>query len=111
MKQPQLFPRNLNLVKLPAKEELTIFLIAEDIRNRKIMKSLEKEGFDTADAGDLSKLVLGLVGIENRTDGLYTFYFNQLDEHAVEFDLSENTELHEKAFYIYKELLIWRFTG
>jgi len=110
MKQPQLFPKNLNLVKLPAKEELTIFLVAEDIRNRKISKRLEKEGFDTAYAGDLSKLVFGLLGIENRTDGLYAFYFNQLDEHAIELDLSENTALHEKAFYIYRELLIWKFT-
>jgi hypothetical protein len=100
-----LFPKDMRLIRLPAKEELIIFLISEDIRNRKIIKHLEKEGQDGAYAGDLSKLILGLVGFEDRSDQLYALYFRQLDENALDLNLSENRELHERAFKIYKNLM------
>jgi hypothetical protein len=84
---------------------MTIFLIAEDLRNRKLIQQLEKEG-SSANAGDLCKLVFGLMGGENRTDELYTFYFRQLEEHTISLDLSENIDLHETAFAIYRKLLL-----
>jgi hypothetical protein len=102
-------PKNLPLIKLPSRVELTIFLIREELKNRKFTKGLEKVGFDTSDcSSDFSSLILALAGFQNRTDELYEWYFNQSEEYSEKFDLSDWKELNEQAFNFYIDLLMER---
>jgi hypothetical protein len=100
-------PKNLPLIKLPSQVELTIFLIKEELKNRKFTKGLDKVGFDTSDcSSDFSSLILALIGFKERPDELYEWYFKLMDEFAEKIDLSDWKELNEQAFNFYIELLM-----
>lgn len=100
-------PQNLPLIKFPKKVELIIFLIKEELKNRKFSNGLDAVGFDTSmTCSDLSPLVLGLMGFDPRTDELYSWYYEMLETNLEEIDLSDMTMLFEKAFEVYVELVI-----
>ena len=101
---------NINIppAKLPTEVELILFLIKEEIKNRKFTEQLGKIGFDTTICTiDFSKIILSLVGYENIDDQLYLDYFKLIDSYIEKFDLWEiGKPLHEHAFNVYIDLMV-----
>ena len=101
------FPSTLNLTKFPPAAEMTLFLISEEMKNRRCMNKLEEAGFDTTFAAcDLSILILSLVGFNQRPDSLYDWYIELLDQSCEITDPSNTNEWKEAAFEMYSALLI-----
>ena len=101
------FPSTLNLTKFPPAAEMTLFLICEEMKNRRCMNKLEEAGFDTSfAASDLSILILSLVGFDQRPDSLYDWYIELLDQSCEISDPSKMDAWKEAAFEMYSALLI-----
>ncbi|MGD2035090.1 MAG: hypothetical protein PVF73_08555 [Bacteroidales bacterium] len=79
------------------KGELTIHLIKEELRNKKLMHSLEELGFDCSlYTLDISRVVLELAGFEERTDRLYQWYFGLIDNALDEMTFRNLYEMLDK---------------
>jgi hypothetical protein len=97
---------NLDLYKIPENEEmqLAVFLIACDLKSRKLLNGLRALGCDGCFCvPDLCDLVLALTGFDDRPNALYDRYFNLLDEHC-EKVTHKNALPIEEAVSIYKKL-------
>lgn len=99
-------PENLQLIKLPPSAEMTLFLIGEEMKNRRLINRLELAGFDTAFSGaDLSILILSLIGFDPRPDELYEWYTNVLNEACEKANPADTTEWKQAVFDFYMELV------
>jgi len=72
-------PPQLQLTKLPQSAEMPLFLISEEMKNRRQILRLEQAGFDTTFSCDLSLFILSLAGFDPRPDELYEWYTDVLD--------------------------------
>ena len=98
-------PDKLNLIKFPPQAEMTLFLISEEMKNRRCINRLDQAGFDLAYTADLSSLILSLVGFHNRSDELFEWYTQQLEEAIGAADPSDMMEWKQAAFDLYLVLL------
>jgi hypothetical protein len=62
--------------------QVTVLLIASELKTRKLINDLKTTGHNTFCMPDLSDLVLSLTGFSDRPNGLYNHYFNLLDQHC-----------------------------
>ena len=98
---------NSPLVKLPPKTDLILFLIREELKNKKFTNDLEKIGFDlTFFSSDFSRIICSLIGINNRTDEFYVWYDNKINNFCEEIDLHDGLNLTEQAFSFYVILMM-----
>ena len=95
----------LNLIKLPANAEILLFLISEEMKNRRCMSKLEAVGFDLSYTCDLSRLILTLAGFDERSDELYDWYTKLLDEACNKAQPSELEEWREAVFEFYVQIV------
>jgi len=98
---------NLDLYNLPYKEEetqVTIVLIAAELKSRKLINGLTNIGCDSCFCiPELCDLVLAMVGFNDRPDELYDYYFDLLDKYCDK--VSHENELPIKeAVSVYKSL-------
>jgi hypothetical protein len=101
---------NLDLYGIPqdAKIQLPIFLIAADLKTRKLINVFVSIGCDACFCvPDLCDLVLALVGFDDRPNQLYDFYFELLDRYC-ESVSHENDKPIKEAFEVYNALLTER---
>ncbi len=99
-------PDRLQLIKLPPAAEMTLFLIGEEMKNRRLINRLEQAGFDTAlSCADLSILILSLIGFDPRPDELYEWYTNALNEACEKTDPADVAEWKQAVFDFYLELV------
>jgi len=99
-------PDKIQLTKLPPAAEMTIFLIGEELKNRKCMNTLEQVGFDTSFfSGDLGVLILSLSGFDVRSDELYSWYTELLDTHCATFTPNDGKAWKQAALDVYLELV------
>jgi len=97
-------PANLQLCKFPPKSELMLFLICEEMKNRRHIKRLEYAGFDTTYVCDLSMLILTLAGFDARPDSLYEWYTQLLDKSCASASPEDVIAWKEAAFEMYVQL-------
>jgi hypothetical protein len=98
---------NLDLYGIPedAEIQIPVFLIAADLKNRKLTNALASIGCDNCFcASDLCDLILALTGFEDRPNELYDFYFDLLNQNC-EKVTHENDLPIKEAFGIYKDLI------
>jgi hypothetical protein len=95
----------LNLAKLPVHAEVSLYLISEEMKNRRCINRLETVGFDLTYACDLSRLILTLAGFEERSDELYDWYTQTLDEACNAADPSDVETWRENVFEFYLQLV------
>jgi len=96
------YPKNLPLIKIPQKEEFTIFLIREELKSRKLTMDLNKIGFESSICiSDFSHLIFSAIGFDNNSDVLYEWYILQLDKFCKEIDLTDDVSISEAAFNFY----------
>lgn len=101
---------NLDLFGIPedAGIQLPVFLIAADLKTRKLINALTGIGCDGSFCvPDLCDLVLAYVGFDDRPNELYDFYFDLLDRECDKVSHENDTPIRE-AYTIYNELLVKR---
>jgi hypothetical protein len=97
---------NLDLYGVPedAEVQIPVFLIATELKSRKLVNGLTSIGCDTCFCtSDLCDLVLAMVGFEDRPNELYDFYFKLLDQYCDKVTLENVLPINE-ALSIYKIL-------
>ncbi len=97
-------PTNLQLFKFPQSAEIMLFLISEEMKNRRHINRLMEVGFDATHTCDLSALILSLAGFEERTDDLYEWYTAVLDEYSERALPADVDDWKEAAFDMYLEI-------
>jgi hypothetical protein len=88
------------------KNKLIHQLIKEELRNKRLMYSLEDLGFDcSAFTLDISQTILELMCFNNRPDELYQWYFSLIDMALDEITFWNMDETLKKwSDVLYKEL-------
>jgi hypothetical protein len=88
-------------------KELIIHLIREELRNQRLMRTLEEVGCDSSFFTlNISQVILELAGFTERTDQLYEWYFGLLEKSLSETTFDNLDEMLEKwSLSIYIELL------
>jgi hypothetical protein len=88
-------------------KKLVIHLIREELRNQRLMRSLEDLGFDCLAFNlDISREILELAGFQERSDELYQWYFGLIDKALEETTYWNLDEMLDKwSAKIYIELL------
>lgn len=97
---------NLDQHNIPedADIQISVFLIASDLKTRKLVNGLVSIGCDNSfSIPELCDLVLAMVGFDARPNELYNFYFDLLDSHCKSVT-HENDPPIKQAFRIYKIL-------
>ncbi len=97
-------PDNLKLFKLPPSSEIMLFLISEEMKNRRHINGLVKVGFDSTYTCDLSSLILSLAGFDQRSDSLYEWYTALLDAHCEKVSPADVEGWKEAVFEMYVEI-------
>ena len=101
-------PKNPQLINLPPKVELTLFLIQSELKNVKFTNDLENKGID-AYAGflDFSPLISAIMGFDNNlTNEFKEWYFDRQTKLVEKIDPKNGKELLEQAFNFYADLMI-----
>jgi len=97
-------PPNLQLCKFPPSAEMLLFLISEEMKNRRQILRLEQAGFDTTFSCDLSLLILTLAGFDTRPDSLYEWYTELLDTSCEKAKPGDVVEWKEAALEMFMKL-------
>jgi hypothetical protein len=101
-------PKNLNvrLVKLPAKIEVTLYLIREELKSTRFFNGLARVGLDDVYyQPHLGALVLAYMGFNEIPDDLNNFYTDLIDRHSEKVE-ADNNALMKCAFDVYMEMMI-----
>jgi hypothetical protein len=105
-------PKKTGLVKVPpgvsldSLEEVIVFLIKAELKNRKFTEQLEQLGFDpTFSSLDLGTVVLKLLGFPDRSDDTYEWYQKRIEHYLPKVNLKEDEDaLNTLAIELFKEL-------
>jgi hypothetical protein len=105
-------PKKPGLVKTPADlklngiQEVAVFLIKAELKNRKFAEQLEQIGFDpTYVSLDLGTVVLQLIGFNERSDEIYEWYQKRVEIFLPKVVLKDDGEtLNSLAIQLFKEL-------
>ena len=101
-------PKNLRLINLPPKIELTVFLIKLELKNVKFMNDLNAKGIDTYSGFlDFSALISSIMGLDkNFTDEFREWYFDRQTQLVEKIDSEYDKKLLEQAFNFYVDLVL-----
>lgn len=98
---------NLDLYGIPedAEIQLPVFLIAADLKSRKLMNALTSIGCDACFCvADFCDVVFSFIGFDDRPNELYDFYFQLLERECDNVTYKNDTPIRE-AYKIYMELV------
>ena len=98
---------NLDLHNIPQDEstQVTVFLIAADLKCRMLIKGLTSIGCDACFCiPEFCDLVLAYVGFNDRPNELYDYYFELLDRHCDRVNHRNDPPIRE-AMHIYNQLM------
>jgi hypothetical protein len=101
---------NLDLYGIPddPRIQLPVFLIAADLKTRKLINAFTSIGCDGSFCvPDLCDVILAFAGFDDRPNQLYDFYFELLDHECDKVSHENDTPVRE-AYKIYNELLAER---
>jgi len=101
-------PTNLKLFKMPPSAEVMLFLISEEMKNRRHINRLVEAGFDATYTCDLSMLILSLAGFESRPDSLYELYTDLLDTYCEKASPADVVEWKEAVWEMYVQLRTYK---
>jgi len=88
-------------------KDLVIHLIREELRNKRLMHSLEDLGFDCSFFTlEISRVILELAGFHERPDELYEWYFELIEKALAEITFWNPDEMPDKwSKNLYADLL------
>lgn len=86
-----------------SKHELALYLIREELKNRKFFNTLREAGIDDCFyQADLSTAILEVVGIDDKTDETYYYYSDLVDYCATK--IKDIDSIKEQATKVYQAL-------
>lgn len=92
----------------PADIQVPVYLIAQDLKARKLANRLNQIGCDGCFCiPELCNLVLAYAGFDDRTNELFDFYFELLDRECDKVTYKNDTPAKE-AYEIYNELIVYK---
>jgi len=93
------------LVKLPSETQLSLFLITEELKIRKLFNTLREIGIeDCYYEPDLSFLILKSVGLNDGKDETF-YHFSDLMDKRSEKIKPEHDSIMKQALKVYQELM------
>lgn len=98
---------NLTLppTKIPNHTTLVLHLLKTEIKHHTLTNAFDKLGMDTTMyTTNLGGVILGLCGVEERTDELLQWYYKKLDEY-VDDNLNSETDLSELTMNFYTDII------
>ena len=90
------------LVKLPSQTQMSLYLIKEELKSRKLFHALHEVGLDDCYfQPHLDSLILRSVGLDDHTDDTFTIYDTILDKRSkkIEADYDSITKQTLKAYH------------
>lgn len=92
------------VVKLPSKDRVSIYLIKEELKSRKLFQVLHKVGLDDClFQPHLDLLILLNVGLYDGTDETFNIYDRIIERRSKKIQ-ADNESITEQAFKVYREL-------
>jgi hypothetical protein len=93
------------LVKMPSKLELTLFLIREELKSRKFFNGLLELGLDDCYyQPHLDELIMANVGLDDNQDKTFDFYYAIMEKYSQKIEPDKDS-ITEQAFNAYTELV------
>jgi len=94
------------LVKLPAKAELTLYLIKEELKSHKFFTGLRNIGLDDCFyQTELSPIILSNTGLNDETNETMDFYFALLDKYSQRIE-PDSDSIMKQALNMYIDLTV-----
>lgn len=93
------------LVKLPSDIQLSLYLIKEELKSRKLFHALHQVGIDDCYfQPHLDFLILESFGLDDGSDEIFNVYDNILEKRSKKID-ADNDSVMRQAFRVYQELV------
>lgn len=93
------------LIKLPTEDQLTLYLIKEELKSRKLFHALHEVGLDDCYfQPHLDSLILRSVGLDDHTDETFARYDAILDKRSKKIE-ADYDSIMKQALKVYHELL------
>jgi len=95
----------LPIVKLPSKLQMTLYLIKEELKSRKLFHALREAGLDDCYfQPHLDTLILRSVGMDDGTDETFSLYYDIIEKRSKKIE-ADNESIMKQALKVYMELL------
>lgn len=93
------------LVKLPSEAQLSLYLIKEELKSRKLFHALHEAGLDDCYfQPHLDSLILKSVGLDDGTDETFSLYDNIIEKRSKKIE-ADYDSIMKQAFKAYQELM------
>lgn len=93
------------LIKLPADIQLSLSLIREELKSRKLFNALRKAGLDDCYfQPHLDLLILSSVGLDDGTDETFSIYDEIMEKRSKKIE-ADNDSVMKQAMKVYQELM------
>lgn len=95
----------LPLIKIPADIQVSLLLIKEELKTRKLFHTLRKVGFDDCPLQPhLDSLILRTIGLDDGTDETFRIYDAIMERRSRKIEVN-NDVITKQAFKVYQELM------
>jgi len=100
----------LPFFKIYPEQDLLLFLIKKELYETKMKSELDRIGFinESLFVHDLGDLILSLVGIKERGDDIWEWYYQMIDAHTKNLDIQSHDSVFEQSCRVYFELNNYR---
>lgn len=93
------------LIKVPAGLQVTLYLIKEELKTRKLFHALHTVGFDDCYfQPHLDSLIMNSLDIDDGTDETFAIYDDLMEKRSHKIDAS-NDSIMKQALKVYNELV------
>ena len=93
------------LVKLPPETQLSLYLIKEELKSRKLFHALHEVGLDDCYfQPHLDSLILRSVGLDDGTDKTFSLYNNIIEKRSRKIE-ADYDSIMKQAIKAYQELM------
>lgn len=92
------------LIKLPSKAQVSLYLIKEELKSRKLFHALHEVGLDDCYfQPHLDSLILRSVVLDDGTDETFSIYDDIIERRSKKIE-ADNDSIMKQAFKAYQEL-------
>jgi hypothetical protein len=93
------------LARLNNKHDVTLYLIKEELKSRKLFHALHQAGLDDCYyQPHLDSLILRSIGIDDGRDDTFRLYYDIIDKRSKKIE-ADNDSIMKQALKVYMELI------
>lgn len=99
------FKTRFPLIRLPSDVQFTLYLIREELKSRKVFRSLQNAGLDDCYfQPHLDSLILNSLGMDDGTDETFSIYDEIMEKRSKKIE-ADNDSVMKQAMKVYQELV------